>query len=305
MISKKLKRDVLAAANVTIIVLVAVLMVSASSVVILLVQGGNSSQGANMRRVNVGDVIKVDYIGKLSDGRVFDTSLYSVASDDARYPKSLTFQLRQASQYVPLQFTVGAGTMIIGFDQGVVGMTVGQTKVIAVPPEKGYGPMDPSKLKYVPLTQVTSVFEYMNYSVFTARYGEAPVAFKTVVDPTWHWEAIVLSADPNADLVCVMNSPRIGQRLAMYGEPLGSPPTGWYAEVTSIDSTANGGQGVIQVQHLLTPANAGKIKGVGPGASTFIVDMVDSAGGTFRMNYNGELVGVTIYFTVTMVAFVS
>ncbi|MFP4188866.1 MAG: peptidylprolyl isomerase, partial [Halobacteriales archaeon] len=42
-------------------------------------------------------------------------------------------------EYVPLEFKVGAGEVVQGFDEGVVGMEEGETDEITVPPEKGYG----------------------------------------------------------------------------------------------------------------------------------------------------------------------
>ncbi|MBP2029134.1 FKBP-type peptidyl-prolyl cis-trans isomerase 2 [Methanohalophilus levihalophilus] len=65
----------------------------------------------------VGDYVLVDYTGELEDGTVFDTSIG-----------------RQ-----PLGFTVGAGQMIAGFDNGVVGMAVGESKILTIPPEEAYG----------------------------------------------------------------------------------------------------------------------------------------------------------------------
>lgn len=41
--------------------------------------------------------------------------------------------------YKPLTFTVGAGQMIKGFDEGVVGMKVGEEKTLEIPPEEAYG----------------------------------------------------------------------------------------------------------------------------------------------------------------------
>ena len=65
-----------------------------------------------------GDVIRVTYVGTLDDGTVFDQS-----SDHDGYYK----------------FTLGAGTVIAGWDEGIVGMQVGGTRELTVPPEKGYG----------------------------------------------------------------------------------------------------------------------------------------------------------------------
>ncbi|MEI8339758.1 MAG: FKBP-type peptidyl-prolyl cis-trans isomerase [bacterium] len=67
----------------------------------------------------VGKAVKVNYTGTFADGKVFDTS-------------------KQAGRE-PLGFTVGAGQMIKGFDQGVVGMKVGGTRKMTLPPEYAYG----------------------------------------------------------------------------------------------------------------------------------------------------------------------
>jgi len=64
-----------------------------------------------------GDTVKVDYTGTLTDGTVFDSSIGKT----------------------PLEFTVGAGQMIKGFDNAVLGMKVGQNKTVVLPPEDAYG----------------------------------------------------------------------------------------------------------------------------------------------------------------------
>ena len=66
-----------------------------------------------------GKQVSVQYKGTLVDGTEFDSS-YKRNSE-------------------PLQFTVGAGQMIPGFDYGVRGMKVGGTRTITIPPELGYG----------------------------------------------------------------------------------------------------------------------------------------------------------------------
>ena len=67
-----------------------------------------------------GDAVKVHYTGTLGDGTTFDTS---VGSD-------------------PLEFTLGEGRMIPGFEQAVYGLKVGQSKTVTIPVEEAYGPHD-------------------------------------------------------------------------------------------------------------------------------------------------------------------
>jgi FKBP-type peptidyl-prolyl cis-trans isomerase 2 len=65
-----------------------------------------------------GDRVRVHYTGKLEDGQVFDSS-------------------RDGE---PLEFTVGAGEVIPGFDEAVRGMSVGEMKTVEIEPENAYGP---------------------------------------------------------------------------------------------------------------------------------------------------------------------
>ena len=70
-----------------------------------------------MQQVKEGDVVKVHYTGKLTSGEQFDSSV----------------------DREPLEFTVGAGQMIKGFDAALPGMSIGQKKTINIPAEEGYG----------------------------------------------------------------------------------------------------------------------------------------------------------------------
>jgi peptidylprolyl isomerase len=70
-----------------------------------------------MSIVKTGDSVKVHYTGKFDSGEVFDTS----EGGD------------------PLAFTVGAGQVIPGFDQALLGMEIGETKEIIIPPDQAYG----------------------------------------------------------------------------------------------------------------------------------------------------------------------
>ena len=98
------------------------------------------------KMVENGDVISVDYIGKLEDGTVFDTSVKEAAIEAGIY--------NQMRNYEPLTFTVGAGQMIAGFDEGVVGMEVGETKTLKIPHEEAYGEYDPELSRELPVEAV-------------------------------------------------------------------------------------------------------------------------------------------------------
>lgn len=73
-----------------------------------------------MEQVKEGDVVRVHYTGKLTNGEQFDSS-----------------QGRE-----PLEFTVGAGQMIKGFDDAMPGMSVGEKKTINILPGDAYGEKD-------------------------------------------------------------------------------------------------------------------------------------------------------------------
>jgi FKBP-type peptidyl-prolyl cis-trans isomerase 2 len=71
-----------------------------------------------MQQVQQGDKVKIHYHGKLTDGTTFDSS-------EGREP---------------LEFEVGTGAVIPGFDNGVKGMVIGDKKTVNIPAEEAYGP---------------------------------------------------------------------------------------------------------------------------------------------------------------------
>lgn len=81
--------------------------------------------------VAVGDTVAVDYVGRLENGTIFDSSLEEFAKQVKNYTPGRTFE--------PLSFTVGAGQMIKGFDAGVVGMRLGEKKTLTIAPKDAYG----------------------------------------------------------------------------------------------------------------------------------------------------------------------
>ena len=82
--------------------------------------------------IKIWDNIVVDYIWRLDDGTVFDTSIESIAKACGKYSEG-----RDYTQW--LSFEVWAGQMIKWFDNGVIGMKLWQTKTVEFGPDEGYG----------------------------------------------------------------------------------------------------------------------------------------------------------------------
>jgi peptidylprolyl isomerase len=84
-----------------------------------------------MTEVRNGDVVRIHYTAKTTDGAEFDSSGQE-----------------------PLELQVGAGQVIAGLDRRIDGMTVGEASTVTVPAEEGYGLRDDAKLRIVPRSAV-------------------------------------------------------------------------------------------------------------------------------------------------------
>jgi len=107
----------------------------------------NETQNNNMNELKIEDIVvgtgaeavegslvSVNYIGKFVDGRIFDTNNVDAAKEAGVYIP--------AREYSAFEFTLGAGQVIAGWDQGVKGMKVGGKRTLSIPPELAYGPND-------------------------------------------------------------------------------------------------------------------------------------------------------------------
>lgn len=90
-----------------------------------------------MSQVKDGDTVKIHYTGRMQDGSVFDTS----------------------SGREPLQFNIGSGQVIPGFEEAVTGMALGEKKTAVIPCEKAYGKRDPSLVMVVDKKHVPADIE--------------------------------------------------------------------------------------------------------------------------------------------------
>ncbi len=84
-----------------------------------------------------GDKVKVHYRGSLVDGDVFDSS----------------------EGHDPLEFTIGSGQVIVGFDKAVTGMEVGEKRSVLIPFQNAYGERKTEMVLAVPTNQVPADLE--------------------------------------------------------------------------------------------------------------------------------------------------
>ena len=82
--------------------------------------------------IETGDTVSIEYVGRLDDGTVFDTSRESVAETE-------DLDHHPGREYDPLTVEIGAGEIIQGLEDGLLGLDEGEEATVTIPPEDGYG----------------------------------------------------------------------------------------------------------------------------------------------------------------------
>lgn len=127
-----------------------------------------------MSTAKKGDKVKVHYTGRLKDGTQFDSS----------------------AGRAPLEFQVGAGQMIKGFDAAVDGMALGQKVTVEIPAAEAYGEVNPQMIVDIPRTNLPPDLKPevgQQLGMTTPQGQQVPVKVKEV-----HDDKIVI--DANHDL---------------------------------------------------------------------------------------------------------
>jgi len=92
-----------------------------------------------MKKIKNGDTVKVHYTGRLEDGDVFDTSMV-----DGREP---------------ITVTLGENSLIVGFENGLIDMAVGEKKTIEIKCSEAYGEYNDGMIQEVPKSQMPGEVE--------------------------------------------------------------------------------------------------------------------------------------------------
>ena len=113
-----------------------------------------------MANTKNGDTVKIHYTGTLSDGEVFDSS----------------------KDRDPLQFTLGSGQVIPGFDEGVMGMAIGDKKTINIDAQNAYGPINPELVQQIKKTEFKEDMNLEKGSRMQLNNGQGQTMVVTVAD---------------------------------------------------------------------------------------------------------------------------
>ena len=105
-----------------------------------------------MAKAKKGDTVRVHYTGKLEDGTVFDSS----AGKDT------------------LEFTIGKGQLIAGFEKAVEGLKTGESVTVNIPPEQGYGVHRPEMVTEMDRSQLPENLEVKVGQRLQMRAKEGP-----------------------------------------------------------------------------------------------------------------------------------
>ena len=128
-----------------------------------------------MAQAKAGDKISVHYTGKLTDGTLFDSS----------------------AEREPLEFEIGSGMVIKGFDEGVTGMIVGEKKTVHIPVAEAYGDMNPDYMAVFNKAEIPSDIPYkVGMQLNMHQDGSGQVMPVTVVEVT----DITITLDANHPL---------------------------------------------------------------------------------------------------------
>lgn len=123
-----------------------------------------------MKKVDVNSTVSVNYTGRLEDGTVFDSSLNPGRE--------------------PLSATLGQGSLIPGFEQGLLGMSIGESKTVNIPCVDAYGEINNQLVAEVPKDRVPEdVTEGQMLQTMTQQ-GPMNVVVKEVKD-----DVVILDAN--------------------------------------------------------------------------------------------------------------
>jgi peptidylprolyl isomerase len=229
-----------------LLLIFAVMFVTGFAIYMILFSAGNQP-------IKKGDTVQIIYTVKYENGSIFDSGNFT--------------------------FDVGSGEVIDGVDEGIIGMKIGESKTIVVPPEKGYGNYDEMKIIEIPRMQTFNRTEKLSVEQFNLTFQVEPELNKVYKLEGMNWPVRVVTIEN--DTVIVRHEPEDQMEYPMK-DSLGNVYGIAKIMVTDENLTIN-----------ITPIKNSKIYtivGIGK-----IIDFNET---DMKIDFNHELAGKTLVFDI-------
>jgi len=246
--------------------IIAVLVILAVAVFVIL--------SVSKPKLEIGDVVELDYVGSLEDGTIFDTSIQEIGTQAGL----------ERTKYSTLTITLGSGSLIQGFEEALVGMKKGETKTVTIPVEKAYGEVK-GELILRDLKREIKATKYslVDREVFNTVFAEKPEVGKILEREEVPWKLKISKL--NQTTVVLEGMPTIGDKLML-------PGAQWETEVIAITDKE-----IVLFQYpeldkiVSFPTELGVVRGK-------VVKVDDTS---FDVDTNHRLAGKTLIFKITIV----
>lgn len=195
------------------------------------------------KMVRVGDKVEVDYLGYLVEFKVFDTSIEDIARN---YAILKTSDFTPRASYEPFKVYVGPtdpdpldeyGSAVEGFWEAIVGMKVGQSRSVMIPPSKAYGQYGNATVN---VTEEVFMFETLSFDEFEKNYTEKPMEGVVTTHHFWGWNISIDYVNESEDVIRIVNEPYLNESVSPYG---------WDSKIIYKNQSDNGGEGRILVRN--------------------------------------------------------
>ncbi len=226
-----------------------------------------------VHKIKVGDTVTVDYTGYLEDGKVFDTSLQVVAEKTDIKKKD----------FIPLKFTVGAGQVVPGFEENIIGLGKGESKRFIINPDKAYGESNPDLiLKDMKRDLYIKKYSNVTNSLFKDLFNKDPTTGDVLELQQVPWKLKVSSIK---DGIIFM------ENLLNLGDKINLPGTNWESDVKEIkDDVITIYQNPKLGDYISFPTSKGMVVGSVSNVDTYV----------YSIDKNHPLAGKTLTFEVTV-----
>lgn len=249
--------------------------VSIAILLILIISLGVIYYMNGKKTIEQGDTVRVDYLGTLQNGEVFDTNIVEEAQKAEIY--------NELRPYEPLEFTVGAGQMIPGFEEAVLGMKEGETKEVTIPAEKAYGePRQELILKNLDKELKAARYSNITKEQFTEVFGEEPKQGETYNTQNVPWPIKIVEI--KGDVIKAESVVEVGHTLQL-------PGTRWDSVVVAVqDDLVIIKQDPQEGQQVIIPFQGRTLPGV-------VKNVKDN---TYDLDLNHDLAGKDLNFKITI-----